>query len=170
MFRDLQKIYWWNGMNKDIAGFVAKCSNCQQVKVENQRLGGLSQDIIIPTWKWEDLNMDFIVGLPRTQHQYDSIWVIVDRMTKSTHLIPFKFSHMAKNYAKLYLREMTNGQAERKIQILEDMLRAFVIDFKESWDAHFTLIEFAYNKSDHSSSGMTPFEALYDRRSRSPIV
>ncbi|WMV41365.1 hypothetical protein MTR67_034750 [Solanum verrucosum] len=65
MYRDLREIYWWNGMKKDIAEFVAKCPNCQQVKVEHQKLGGLSQDISIPTLKWEDLNMDFIVGLTR---------------------------------------------------------------------------------------------------------
>jgi len=67
-------------MKKDIASFVVKCPNCQQVKVENQKPRGLSQDIGIPTWKWEDVNMDFIVGLLRTWRQHDSIWV-VDRMT-----------------------------------------------------------------------------------------
>ena len=66
--------------------FVAKCSNCQPLKVEHQRLGGSSQDIVIPTWKWEDVIMDFIMGLIRTRRQHDSIWVIVDRMTKSSHL------------------------------------------------------------------------------------
>ncbi|KAH0714923.1 hypothetical protein KY284_007828 [Solanum tuberosum] len=68
--------------------------------------GGLSQDIGNPTWKWEDVNMDFIVGLPRTQRQHDSIWVIVDRMTKSAYFIPVKVSYSAEDYAKLYLREM----------------------------------------------------------------
>ena len=67
MYRDLREVYWWNGMQKDIVGFVAKCPNCQQVKVEHQRPGGLSQHISISTWKWEDLNMDFIVGLPHTR-------------------------------------------------------------------------------------------------------
>ncbi|KAH0657372.1 hypothetical protein KY285_032254 [Solanum tuberosum] len=81
MYRDLREVYWWNVMKRDIAGFVAKCPNCQQVKVEYQRSGGLSQNISIPTWKWEDVNMDFIVGLPRTRRQHDSIWVIIDRMT-----------------------------------------------------------------------------------------
>uniref|UniRef100_A0A0V0GQI5 Putative ovule protein n=1 Tax=Solanum chacoense TaxID=4108 RepID=A0A0V0GQI5_SOLCH len=99
MYRDMRKIYWWNGMKKDIAGFVAKCPNCQQVKVEHQKSGGLSQDIGIPTWKWDDVNMDFIVGLPRTRRQYDSIWVIVDQMTKSAHLIPVKVSYSAEDYA-----------------------------------------------------------------------
>ncbi|WMV41696.1 hypothetical protein MTR67_035081 [Solanum verrucosum] len=73
MYSDLREIYWWNGMKKDIAGFVAKCPNYQQEKVEHKKPGGLSQDISISTWKWEDLNMDFIVGFPRTRRQYDSI-------------------------------------------------------------------------------------------------
>ncbi|WMV55142.1 hypothetical protein MTR67_048527 [Solanum verrucosum] len=64
MYQDLRKVYYWNRMKKEIAEFKAKCPNCQQVKVEHQKLGGLSQDISIPTWKCEDLNMDFIVGLP----------------------------------------------------------------------------------------------------------
>ena len=63
-------------MKKDIAEFVAKCPNCQQVKAEHQKSGGLLQEIQVPTWKWEDINMDFVVGLPRTQKQYDSIlWI-----------------------------------------------------------------------------------------------
>ena len=66
MYRDLQNIYWWNGLKKDITEFVAICPNCQQVKVEYQRPGGLKQDIAIPTWKWENVNMDFVLGLPRT--------------------------------------------------------------------------------------------------------
>ncbi|WMV45825.1 hypothetical protein MTR67_039210, partial [Solanum verrucosum] len=82
MYRDLWEVYWWNGMKKDIACFVAKCPNCQQVKVEHKKSRDLSQDIEIPTWKWEDVNMDFVVGLPHTRRQHDSICVIVDRMTK----------------------------------------------------------------------------------------
>ncbi|WMV55303.1 hypothetical protein MTR67_048688 [Solanum verrucosum] len=89
-------------MKKDIAKFVAKCPNCQQVKVEHHKLGGLSQDICIHTWKWEDLNMNLIVGLPRTRWQHDSIWVIVDCMKKSAHFIPVKVYYSAKDYAKLY--------------------------------------------------------------------
>ncbi|WMV41715.1 hypothetical protein MTR67_035100 [Solanum verrucosum] len=106
MYHDLREVYWWNGMKKDIAEFVAKCPNCQQVKVEHQRLGGLSQDIAIPTWKWEDVNVDFIVGLPHTRWQHDLIWVIVDRMTKSAHFIPIKVSYSTEEYAKMYLREI----------------------------------------------------------------
>ena len=86
-------------MKKDIADFVAKCPNCQQVKADHQRLGGLTQNIDIPKCKWEDINMDFIVGLPRTRRQDDSIWVIVDRLTKSKHFLPVKVTYSAKDYA-----------------------------------------------------------------------
>jgi len=103
MYHDLREVYWRNGMKKDIAEFMAKCPNCQQVKVEQQKLGGFSQDVSIPTWKCEDLNMDFIVGLSRTRRQHYSIWIIVDRMMKLAYFIPPKVSYSAEDYAKLYL-------------------------------------------------------------------
>ncbi|WMV50283.1 hypothetical protein MTR67_043668 [Solanum verrucosum] len=106
MYRDLREVYWWNGMNKYIAGFVEKCPNCQQVKAEHQKPGGLLQDIYLPTWKWEEVNMDFVVGLPRTRKRHDSIWVIIDRMTKSAHFLPVKFSFSAEDYAKLHIEEI----------------------------------------------------------------
>ena len=69
MYRDLREVYWWNGMKRDIADFVSKFPNCQQVKVEHQKLGGMTQEIDIPTWKWDVINMYFITGLPRTRRQ-----------------------------------------------------------------------------------------------------
>ncbi|WMV29021.1 hypothetical protein MTR67_022406, partial [Solanum verrucosum] len=129
MYHYLQEVYWLNGMMKYIVGFVAKCPNCQQVKAEHQKLGGLSQDIDTPTWKWEDVNMDLVVGLPLTRRQHDSIWVIVDMMTKSAHFIPVKVSFSTEDYAKLYKSRKTDGQAECTIQTLEDMLKACVIYF-----------------------------------------
>ena len=78
----------------------------KQVKIEHQKPGGLAQDIEIPTWKWEAINMDFVVGLPKSKRNYDSIWVIVDRMTKSAHFWPTKTSYSAEDYANLYIREM----------------------------------------------------------------
>ncbi|WMV45366.1 hypothetical protein MTR67_038751 [Solanum verrucosum] len=75
MYRDLGEVYWWSSMKKGIAEFVAKCPNCQQVKVEHQRPVGMAQNIELPKWKWEMTNMDFITGLPRPRRQHDSIWV-----------------------------------------------------------------------------------------------
>ncbi|WMV24814.1 hypothetical protein MTR67_018199 [Solanum verrucosum] len=156
-------------MKKDIAEFVPKCPNCQQVKAEHLKPEGLSQDINIPTWKWEDVDMDFVVGLPRTRRKHNSIWVIVDRMTKSAHFFPVKTSFTAEDYAKLYIKEIKDGQAEHTIQTLEDMLRACVIDFKVNSDDHLPLIEFSYNNSYHSSIAMALFKGLYGRRCRSPV-
>ena len=90
-------------MKKDIAEYVAKCPNCQQVKAEHQKSGGLFQEIQVLTSKLEDINMDFVVGLPRTQKQYDSIWVVVDRFTKSAHLIPVESTYSVEDYAKIFI-------------------------------------------------------------------
>lgn len=73
MYRDLREVFWWNGMKKDTAKCVAECANCQQVKMEYQRPGGLTQDIEIPTKKWEYMNMDFIMNLPRIRKKFDSL-------------------------------------------------------------------------------------------------
>jgi hypothetical protein len=82
MYQDLKQKYWWYGMKKDVAAHVALCDVCQRVKAEHQRPAGLLQPLQVPEWKWEEIGMDFIVGLPRTRDGYDSIWVIVDRLTK----------------------------------------------------------------------------------------
>ncbi|WMV14144.1 hypothetical protein MTR67_007529 [Solanum verrucosum] len=169
MYCDLQKVIWWNGMKRDIADFVAKCPNCQQVKVEHQEPGGMTQNFHIPTWKWEVINMDFITGLSCTRRQHDSIWVIVDNVTKSAHFLDVKTTDSTEDYANLYINEIKDGKAKRTIQTLEDMLRACVIDFKGSWDDHFPLIEFTYNNSYHSSIQIATYEALYGRRCRSPV-
>ena len=96
----------WDCLKKDIAGFVAKCLNFQQVKAEHQKKDGLIQEIQVPTWKWEDINMDFVVGLPWTQKSYDSIWVVVDRLTKSARFSPIKSSYSAEDYARIFLDEI----------------------------------------------------------------
>ena len=77
MYRDLREVFWWNDMKKDITNFMAKWPNCQQVKAEHQKPGGMTQEINIRTWKWEVINIDFIISLPRTTKYHDSIWIIV---------------------------------------------------------------------------------------------
>ena len=106
MYRDLNEVYWWNGMKRDIADFVSKCPNCNQVKVEHQKPGGMTQKIDIPTWKWDVINMYSITWLPHTRRQHDSICAIVDRMTKSSRFLAVKTTNLAENYAKLYNNEI----------------------------------------------------------------
>ena len=88
MYRNLKQVYWWPGMKRDIAEFVSQCLVCQKVKIEHQKPSGQLQPLEIPEWKWESISMDFVIGLPRTSSGYDSIWVIVNRLTKSAHFIP----------------------------------------------------------------------------------
>nr|GEZ67110.1 putative reverse transcriptase domain-containing protein [Tanacetum cinerariifolium] len=174
MYQDLKQLYWWPNMKAEIATYVSKCLTCTKVKAEHQRPSGLLQQPEIPVWKWERITMDFIIGLPRTPSGYDSIWVIVDRLTKSAHFLPVKTTDSMEKLTQLYLKEVVcrhgvpisiisdrdskftsrfwrslqealgkrldmstayhpemDGQSERTIQTLDDMLRACVIDFRE---------------------------------------
>jgi hypothetical protein len=103
MYKDLKTHYWWYGMKRDIVEYVSLCDTCQWVKAEHQRPAGLLQPLKIPEWKWEDIGMDFIVGLPRTHAGYDSILVIVDRLTKVAHFIPVKTIYSGAKPAELYM-------------------------------------------------------------------
>jgi IS30 family transposase len=82
---------------------VARCDSCQRIKVEHQRPTGLLQLLQIPQWKWDEIGMDFIVGLPGTRAGYDSIWVVVDCLTKTTHFIPVKTTYNSIVMAELYM-------------------------------------------------------------------
>jgi hypothetical protein len=212
MYQDLKKIYWWSGMKRDIAEYVARCATCQQVKAKHQQPAGPLQPLSIPEWKWDQIAMDFVVGLPRVPSGQDAIWVIVDRLTKSAHFVPYNMNDSMQKMAELYIREIvrlhgvpvsitsdqdprftskfwrglqeamgtklnfstayhpqTDGQSERTIQILEDMLRLCVLDFKGNWIRFLPLVEFAYNNSFQATIGMAPYEALYGRKCRSPL-
>jgi hypothetical protein len=90
-------------MKSDIAAYVARCDICHRVKAEHQRPIGLLQPLDIPVWKWEDISMDFIVSLPRSQKGHDSIWVIVDRLTKVVHFVPVKIAYPMDKLVDLYV-------------------------------------------------------------------
>nr|GFA08511.1 reverse transcriptase domain-containing protein [Tanacetum cinerariifolium]GFA08531.1 reverse transcriptase domain-containing protein [Tanacetum cinerariifolium] len=88
MYQGLKKLYWWPNMKAIIAEYVGKCLTCSIVKAECQRPYGLLVQPEIPMWKWERITMDFITKLPETSNEHDTIWVIVDRVTKPAHFIP----------------------------------------------------------------------------------
>jgi hypothetical protein len=103
MYHDLKEKYWWYDLKRDVATHVAMCDVCQRLKAEHQRLAGLLQPLKVPEWKWEEIGMDFIVGLPHTRGGYDSIWVMVDRLTKVAHFIPVKTTYSGAQLAELYM-------------------------------------------------------------------
>nr|GEW98489.1 putative reverse transcriptase domain-containing protein [Tanacetum cinerariifolium] len=136
-----------------------------RVKAEHQRPSGLLQQLEIPVWKWERITMDFITKLPRTQSGYDSIWVIVDGLTKSDHFIPVNEKFKTKKLARLYLKEIV-CKHEVPVSIISDQDPIFA---SSGWDKHLPLAEFSYNNSYHASIKAAHFEALYGRKCRSPI-
>jgi hypothetical protein len=103
MCHDFKSRYWWYGIKRPVAEYVALCDNCQRVKAEQQRLAGLLQPLKIPQWKWEEISMDFVVGLPTTQLGYNSIWVIIDRFSKVAHFIRVKTTYKGAKLAELYI-------------------------------------------------------------------
>jgi hypothetical protein len=130
MYHDLKSRYWWYGMKRAIAEYVALCDNCQRVKVERQRPAGLLQPLKIPEWKWEEISMDFIVGLPKTQSGYDSIWVIVNHLSKVAHFILVKTTYKGSKLAELYIARIVCLHGVPK-KIVSDRGTQFISVFLE---------------------------------------
>jgi len=106
MYKDLKEYYWWPNMKREIAEIVSNCGICQQVKIEHQRPAGELQLLLMLKWKWEDISMDFMVGLPRGKKGNDAIWVVVDRLTKFVLFFPMKMIDLVDKLAKLYVNEV----------------------------------------------------------------
>ncbi|GJZ32359.1 putative reverse transcriptase domain-containing protein [Tanacetum coccineum] len=159
MYQDLKKLYWWPNMKTIIAEYGGKCLTCSRVKAECQKPSDLLVQLEIPMWKWERITMDFVIKLPKTSNDITQsrFWqslqsALGTQLDRSTTYHP-----------------KTDGQSERSIQTLTDMLRACVIDFGKGWEKHLPLVEFSYNNSYHASIKAAPFEALYGRKCRSPV-
>ncbi|WVZ84782.1 hypothetical protein U9M48_031771 [Paspalum notatum var. saurae] len=181
-------------MKRAVAEFVAVCDTCQRVKAEHQRPAGLMQPLKIPEWKWEEISMDFIVGLPRTQKGYNSIWVVVDRLTKVAHFIPVNTTYSGARLAELYISRIVclHGVPKR---IISDRGSQFTSRFWEqlhdSLDSKLRISTAYHPQTDGqtertnqiledmlracaiqygtTSLKKSPFEALYGRRCRTPL-
>jgi hypothetical protein len=101
MYYDLRQQFWWMRMKRETSRYVSECDTCQKVKANYKKPRWLLQPLSIPDWKWDDINMNFIVGLPLTAHKFDSIWVIMDRLTKSAHFIPINTRYNVQKYAEI---------------------------------------------------------------------
>ncbi|WVZ97365.1 hypothetical protein U9M48_042911 [Paspalum notatum var. saurae] len=172
MYYDLKERFWWYGMKRAVAEYVAICNTCQRVKV--------------PEWKWEEITMDFIVGLPRTQKGAKLAELYISRIV-CLHGVPkriisdrgsqftSRFWEQLHNSLDTKLRfstayhPQTDAQTERTNQILEDMLRACAVQYGTSWDKCLPYAEFSYNNSYQASLKKSPFEALYGKRCRTPL-
>ncbi|GJY15934.1 putative reverse transcriptase domain-containing protein [Tanacetum coccineum] len=176
MYQDLKKLYWWPNMKAIIAEYVGKCLTCSRVKAECQKPSGLLVQPEIPMWKWERITMDFVTKLPKTSNGHDIIWVIVDRLTKSAYSIPTRETNSMETLTRFWqslqsalgtqldmstaYHPKTDGQSERTIQTLKDMLQACVIDFGKGWERHLPLVEFSYNNSYHASIKATLLQEI----------
>ncbi|GJS33535.1 putative reverse transcriptase domain-containing protein, partial [Tanacetum coccineum] len=126
MYQDVKKLYWWPNMKADIATYVSKCLTCAKVKAEHQRQSGLLVQPEIPQWKWDNITMDFVTKLPKSSQGYDTIWVIVDRLTKSAIFIPMKETDPLEKLARLYetsenLPKIVQETTEKIIQVKQRM-------------------------------------------------
>nr|GFA48128.1 putative reverse transcriptase domain-containing protein [Tanacetum cinerariifolium] len=204
-----------NIKKEDVGGMLVENSrDPKKMRTEKlePRVDGLLVQPKILEWKWDNITMDFVTKLPKSSQGYDTIWVIVDRLTKSAIFTSIRETDPMDKLSRIYLKKVitrhgipvsiisdrdprfaynfwrslqnalgtrldmsiayhleTDGQNERTIQTLEDMLRACAIDFGKGWVKHLPLVEFSYNNSYHASINATPFEALYGRKCRSPI-
>nr|GEW32277.1 reverse transcriptase domain-containing protein [Tanacetum cinerariifolium] len=125
MYQDLKKLYWWPNMKAIIAEYVGKCLTCSRVKTECQKPSDLLIQPKIPIWKWERITMDFVTKLPRTSNEHDTIWVIVDRLTKFAHFIPTRETKSMDTMTWLYIKEIISRHGV-PISIISDR------------DSHFT--------------------------------
>nr|GFB13693.1 retrotransposable element Tf2 [Tanacetum cinerariifolium] len=169
MYHDLKQHFWWSGMKRDVATFVSKCLICQQVKIEHQRASSLLQPLDIHVWKWDEISMDFVTGLPRTQRRHDAIWVVVDRLTKSAYFLPIRKDYSVSKLAETFQQEIVRLHGTPSA-IVSDRDPCFASRFWEgNWDDYICLVEFAYNNSWHASIKCAPFEMLYGRKCRASI-
>ncbi|GKB53048.1 putative reverse transcriptase domain-containing protein, partial [Tanacetum coccineum] len=143
IYQDLKKLYWWPNMKAEIATYVSKCLTCAKVKYLKEVVS------------WNEVPVLFI---------FDSDGRFTSHFWKSLNKALGTRLDMSTTY-----HPQTDGQSERTIQTLEDMLRACVLDFRKGWDRHLSLVEFSYNNSYHTNIKAAPFEMLYGRKCRSPI-
>jgi hypothetical protein len=130
MYHDLRSLYWWTRMKREIAKYLSECDTCQRIKASHLKAAGPLQPLPIPSWKWEDICMDFIVGLPNTSRHHDSIWVIVDRLTKTAHFLPVHTTHKTEKYAEIYVDQIVRLHGIPKT-IVSDRGALFVARFWE---------------------------------------
>ncbi|GJU20650.1 putative reverse transcriptase domain-containing protein [Tanacetum coccineum] len=185
MYHDLRNMYWWPRIKRDIATYVSKFLICSKVKAEHQRPSGLLQQPKIPEWKLTKSAYFLAIREDYSTERLARLYIneIVARHGVPVSIISDRDGRFRSRFWQTLQKALrtrldmsttyhpqTDRQSERTIQTLEDMIRACVIDFGGNWDVHLPLVEFSYNNSYHSSIRCAPFEALYGRKYRSPVL
>nr|GEV02421.1 putative reverse transcriptase domain-containing protein [Tanacetum cinerariifolium] len=189
IYHDLRDMYWWPGMKRNITTYVSKCVTCSKVKAEHQRRLSLLQKPEIPKWKWDNITMDFIMKLPRSKSRHDTIWVVVDRLTKSAHFLATREDCSVEKLARLYIDEIIvrhgvpvsiilnrdEGFTSRFWKTLQkvlgtrlDMSKAYHPHTNEQSEGTIQTLKDML-RAYHSSIRCDPFEALYGRKCKSPV-
>jgi hypothetical protein len=130
MYHNLRYLYWWTRMKREIAKYVSECDTSHTILASHLKVAGTLQPLPIPSWKWEDICMDFIVGLPNTSRHHDSIWVIVDRLTKTAHFLPVHTTHKIEKYVEIYIDQIVRLHGSPRT-IVSDRGALFVARFWE---------------------------------------
>ncbi|GKA49244.1 putative reverse transcriptase domain-containing protein [Tanacetum coccineum] len=186
MYQDMKQLYWWPNMKADIATYVSKCLTCLKVKAEHQKPSGLLVQPEIPQCKWDNITMDFVTKLPRTQSGNDTIWVIVDQLTKSAHFLPMRETDPMDKLARLYLKEVVTRH-EIPVSIICDcdprLASNFWRSFQKAMGTQLDMSTAYLCRSERTIQTLedmlracmidfgnaAPFEALYGRKCRSPV-
>nr|GEY42987.1 reverse transcriptase domain-containing protein [Tanacetum cinerariifolium] len=185
----MKKLYWLPNMKADIATYVSKCLTCAKVKAEHKKPSGLLVQPKIPEWKWDNITMDFVTKLPKSSQGYDTIWVIVNRITKSAIFTSIRETEPMDKLVRIYLKEVATRH-KIPVSIINDRDPSFVPKFwmslqnalgtrldmsteyhpkTDGLGYHLPLVESSYNNSYRASIKAAPFEALYGRKCRSPV-
>jgi hypothetical protein len=134
MYHDLRQQFWWTRMKREASHYVSEFDTYRKVKADFMKPGWLLQPLSILDWKWDDISMDYIVGLPMMAHKFDSIWVIMDRLSKSTHFIPVNTNYKVQIYAEIYIAHVLCVHGVPKT-IISDQGSQFVTRFWEQLHA-----------------------------------
>ncbi|GKC08215.1 putative reverse transcriptase domain-containing protein, partial [Tanacetum coccineum] len=145
MYQDMKKLYWWPNMKADIATYVSKCLTCAKVKAEHQRPSGLLVQPKIPEWKWDNITMDFVTKLPKSSQGYDTIWVIVDRLTKSAIFTPMRETDPLDKLARLHLKELDGLHLDDKLHFVEEPLEIVGREVKRLKRSRIPLVKVRWN-------------------------
>nr|GEZ78628.1 putative reverse transcriptase domain-containing protein [Tanacetum cinerariifolium] len=168
MYQDMKKLYWWPNMKADIATYVSKCLTCAKVKAEQQKPSGLLVQPKIPKWKWDNITMDFVTKLPKSSQGYDTIWVIVDRLTKSAIFTPIRETDPMDKLARIYLKEVVTRRGIPVSIINNHDPRLLVQPKIPKWKWDNITMDFV-TKLPKSSQGYDTIWVIVDRLTKSAI-